>query len=337
MLLNNSTQMMLKKHGWRFDLFLHEYLYFVFYKPYTQSALLMTKILTKFFWWIKPLAIPSRFIFNRYHSKVVSRSDVKKILSLKEDLRIISDKNTMIIPFKHSNKIIFEEPSYIVIMDCPCKLNRKEPCQPINACMAVGKQLALHWLENCKTYNPKRISQEEAIEHIKILRASGHFQQVFAKKSIGGQTYCICSCCKKCCISLEAGKLSRKIDKTLAQNAPSGYAVKWDESKCVKCGTCADICSFDNLSIESGDRLYNRNKCMGCELCVEHCPNGALSMYIDPTKSVLPLDIDLARDLAGNAHPFAAELLGDCRKSIIPGDMVIPAESMSSKYNNKEL
>jgi ferredoxin len=256
--------------------------------------------------------MPSRFIFSRYHSKVVSRGDVQKILTLDHDLRIISDENTKIIQFAHSNKIIFEEPEFIVIMDCPCKLQRKDPCHPINACMAVGKQLALHWLENCKTYNPKKITQAEAIEHIKALRETGHFQQVFAKKSIGGQTYCICSCCKKCCVSLEAGKLTRKIDKNLSQNAPSGYAVRHNESKCIKCGKCADICSFDNIVIEDGERLYNKNKCMGCELCVDHCPNGALELYFDPGKNILPLDIDLAAEMSYAASKRQMPILDEC-------------------------
>jgi len=33
---------------------------------------------------------------------------------------------------------------------------------------------------------------------------------------------------------------------------------------------------------------------MGCGLCVEHCPSGALRLYIDKDKP-LPLDIDIIR------------------------------------------
>jgi ferredoxin len=33
---------------------------------------------------------------------------------------------------------------------------------------------------------------------------------------------------------------------------------------------------------------------MGCGLCAEHCPNGALSLFIDPEKP-LPLDLDLLK------------------------------------------
>jgi ferredoxin len=33
---------------------------------------------------------------------------------------------------------------------------------------------------------------------------------------------------------------------------------------------------------------------MGCELCVEACPNGALSLLADPDKP-LPLDMDFVK------------------------------------------
>jgi ferredoxin len=44
-----------------------------------------------------------------------------------------------------------------------------------------------------------------------------------------------------------------------------------------------------------GIRSYDRAACMGCELCVEHCTSGALSLYRDPEKP-LPLDMDWVRE-----------------------------------------
>jgi ferredoxin len=34
---------------------------------------------------------------------------------------------------------------------------------------------------------------------------------------------------------------------------------------------------------------------MGCGLCTEHCPTGALKLYVDSDKPV-PLDIDLVKE-----------------------------------------
>jgi ferredoxin len=48
------------------------------------------------------------------------------------------------------------------------------------------------------------------------------------------------------------------------------------------------------VTVNDGTRTYDKNACMGCELCVEHCPEQALSLFQDPDKSV-PLDMDLVR------------------------------------------
>jgi ferredoxin len=77
-------------------------------------------------------------------------------------------------------------------------------------------------------------------------------------------------------------------------SANSGYSVLHDEAKCKKCGICSSICQFGAVILNDGTWSYDKNKCMGCELCVEHCPEKVLSLFQDPNKSV-PLDIDLVR------------------------------------------
>ena len=75
----------------------------------------------------------------------------------------------------------------------------------------------------------------------------------------------------------------------------AGYRVVRDSSRCSNCGQCAAVCHFSAVRMLDGDRRYDPNPCMGCELCVEHCPNQALILEIDPEKP-LPLDLDRIRD-----------------------------------------
>ena len=78
-------------------------------------------------------------------------------------------------------------------------------------------------------------------------------------------------------------------------DAYSGYSISHDETKCKKCGTCASVCHFEAITVvPEKSWSYNNENCTGCELCVEHCPEGALSLYQDPSKP-LPLDIDLVK------------------------------------------
>lgn len=293
--MKQSTKVMLKKHGWRLDRFVHNYIYFVFYYPYVKLVYLFLPAL-KYLTWCKPLVPIGKMAFNRYHAKVLSVDNTKQILTLNRDIRVISDKNKQIIPYKYASKIIFQEPEYIAVMDCPCKKSAHAPESDINSCIAVGKGIALFWLEHCSKYNARKITQQEALELVQRFRKKNHITQAFFKVATGGSTGVICNCHPKTCVSLQATILAGKIDKRLSMTAESGYSIRLDPSTCRQCGHCADVCHVGAIRFIDGARTYDQRQCLGCELCVEQCPGKALSLYIDPDKP-LPLDLDkLARE-----------------------------------------
>lgn len=61
------------------------------------------------------------------------------------------------------------------------------------------------------------------------------------------------------------------------------------ENKCVSCGACTVVCGAHNLI--NGKHVYNRTKCVSCGKCVEHCVNGALTLYGQEIKAeeLLPI------------------------------------------------
>lgn len=293
--MKQSTRDIIKKHGWRYDRALHNYIYFRFYYPYIKT--LTTGVLAlKNFMWFKPLKPVANFIFHRYHSKVLSMGDTRKIFELNQDLRLISDENKQIIPFKYATKIIFQEPEFIAVMDCPCKKSTHAPKEDLNSCFMVGKA-AQFWLDN-KKYNARKVTQKEALEIIAKLRKKKYITQSFFKVATGGCTGVICTCHPDYCLSLIATRLTKKLgDGVVPVSAKSGYSVRHDPGKCRQCGTCATICHFGSITLVDGKRSYGSAECRGCELCVENCPNGALSLYVDREKP-LPLDIDRIREKA---------------------------------------
>ncbi|MCX7677885.1 MAG: hypothetical protein N2316_01570 [Spirochaetes bacterium] len=292
--MNESTKLLLKKHGWRIDRAIHNYVYFRWYYPYVKLVSIFLRAL-QYLTWLKPLKYAGMMVFNRYHSKVLTFRDTKKILSLKEDMRIIADINKRIVPFKYAHKIIFQDPEFIVVMDCPCKKSLRAPADTINSCIAVGSGTGTFWLDACKKYNPRKITQKEALAIVKKFRSKGYITQAFFKVATGGSTGVICNCHPATCVSLQASRIAKKIHKNLTMNAQSGYSIMHDNKKCTRCGTCDTVCHFNAIQITNNGRLYHINECMGCELCVESCSAGALSLYVDPQKPI-PLDIDLIKD-----------------------------------------
>lgn len=293
--MKQSTRTMFVKHGWRVDRFVHNYLYFRFYYPYVKAIFTALPALERLERMRAVTAPLGRMIFDRYHSKVIARDDTRKILTVEEDIVATSERNKRIVPFKYAHRILLEEADYIAVMDCPCKKSAGAPAPYLNSCIAVGRKLADFWLEHCDKYHARRISSDEALELIAELRAHDHITQAFFKVATGGSTGVICNCHPDTCVSLIATRVARKIDPTLTMNAESGYSVQRDAELCTSCGTCAATCHFDAISVAGDDWSYVPTECMGCELCVERCPARALSLYLDPAKS-LPLDLDLVRD-----------------------------------------
>jgi len=294
-----STKQMFKKHGWRVDRALHNYVYFVFYQPYVKGFYEALAFVERHFTGIKILAPAVKAIIERYHAKVLSTEDTRKILTLNRDVRVISDQNKSIVPFRYAYKIIFEAPEHVVVMDCPCKLSMNAPPDTVRSCLAVGKPLCDFWLDHCQKYHPQRITPEEAFDLVKRFRTAGHITQAFFKVATGGSTGVICNCHPDSCVSLFGTRVAKKLDPTLSQSAPAGYAIHYEPEKCTLCKECADVCHFKAITFEAGELSYDQTLCMGCDLCVDRCPEGALSLVRDPEKP-LPLDMDLIRDWVEN-------------------------------------
>jgi NAD-dependent dihydropyrimidine dehydrogenase PreA subunit len=286
-------------HGWRIDRAIHNYIYFAYYALYISVFLSAGRLLARRFLWLRALRHAFGFVFARYHAKVLTESDVRKIVTLNEDLVIGPDKSSRIIPFKYANKIILKEPDFIAVMDCPCRLDRKNGCQPVDVCIAVGRTTAEFWLDHCEKYHVRKIGHEEALKIIMDARERGCTTTAWFKVETGGRTGVICSCCSCCCGGMEGTRIARRFDENLSMIIPSGYSVQHDPEKCKACARCSAICMFDAVSFgPEGSRLYDKATCMGCGLCVEKCEQKALSLVRDPSKGD-PLDLDLVRETLG--------------------------------------
>ncbi|MEN6472824.1 MAG: 4Fe-4S binding protein [Syntrophaceae bacterium] len=292
--MKESTRIMFKKHGWRVDRAIHNYIYFAFYYPYVKIVQLFL-ILLKHLTWIKPLQYVGDMAFNRYHGKFMSLEDTEKIFTLDEDISAVSSANKRIIPRKYAFKILFQEPDYIAVMDCPCKKAYGAAPEFINSCLAVGKGVASFWLEHGEKYHAHRITQAEALDLIRRFRKQGHITQAFFKVATGGSSGVICNCHPDTCVSLKASSITRHIRPDLSQSIESGYSVKHAEQKCTLCGTCVQSCHFGAVKISDGLWSYDAKTCLGCGLCVESCPNETLSLYVDAGKA-RPLDMDDVRE-----------------------------------------
>ncbi|HYA32292.1 MAG TPA: 4Fe-4S binding protein, partial [Thermodesulfovibrionales bacterium] len=67
-------------------------------------------------------------------------------------------------------------------------------------------------------------------------------------------------------------------------NKVTGFTIRIDPDKCVKCGRCIRSCptfSLDDESVASGG---SRISCMKCGRCVDLCPKGAIHYHVKGTE-----------------------------------------------------
>jgi len=282
-------------HGWRVDRAVHNYVYFVFYEKYVRAFLAAGRLIANNFGSNKLSTHAFKSIFENYHAKVLTYSDARKILTLNSDLSISADKAKKIIPFSAANKIIFSEPDFIAVMDCPCRLSRKQHCEPVNVCMAVGRTTAEFWLEHCAQFHVRKVSQAQALELLQESVRLNRIITAWLKTETGGRTGVICSCCSCCCGGIEGMRLARRLPgaEKVTNIISSGYSVELDSNLCISCGTCMQVCAFDAQKPGvNGNPIYDVDACLGCGVCAAKCPSGARRLVPDESKG-LPLDVSI--------------------------------------------
>ncbi|MGW8321161.1 MAG: hypothetical protein ACWGSD_06380, partial [Thermodesulfobacteriota bacterium] len=164
--MKDSTRGLFNLHGWNnVGQFLHAYYYLAHLDQYVKVLLPGLRALDKFVPASKKETVRSIFAFipDRYHAKVIPLDAAKRIVTMEEDVNVPPETSKKVIPFEIANQITIRNPDSIVVMDCACRSEKKNPCKPINVCMVVGEPYATFALEHAKSLHPMRLTQQEAV------------------------------------------------------------------------------------------------------------------------------------------------------------------------------
>jgi Pyruvate/2-oxoacid:ferredoxin oxidoreductase delta subunit len=226
---------------------------------------------------------PERVTFaDTYHGKVVPTAAAARLVTIQENLRI--DDLEQVIPYKKARSIIMQDPDHIVVIQCPCRSVKENPCLPLDVCLIIGEPFASF----AAAHHPKRsrwITPAKAVEILEAERGRGHVSHAFFKDAMLGRFYAICNCCSCCCGAMQAHHNGSPM------LASSGYLAQVDEDACIACGTCVEFCQFAAVSIEIDHAVVDFDSCMGCGVCEAHCEQGAIRLVLDQRKGI-PLEIE---------------------------------------------
>jgi Pyruvate/2-oxoacid:ferredoxin oxidoreductase delta subunit len=215
---------------------------------------------------------------DRYHGKVLTNELARRVITLDHDIKRTDLER--IIPYPMARDIVLKGPPDVVLLDCPCRAIREDPCEPTDVCMIVGKG---DFVLEHQPHRSRPISQGEALEVLQAEHERGHVHTAYFKDAMGDRFYAICNCCSCCCGGLEAMR------RGVPMVASSGYVAQVDEEACAACGDCETACPFDAVTLDD-TAVVSWERCMGCGVCEGLCDNDAMHLVLDERKG-LPMDV----------------------------------------------
>jgi Pyruvate/2-oxoacid:ferredoxin oxidoreductase delta subunit/predicted transcriptional regulator len=128
----------------------------------------------------------------------------------------------------------------------------------------------------------RKLDKEEAMSMLKMCEEEGLVHVAENKRALG---HVICNCCDDCCLNWTSMRTG--LGKFVA---PSRFRASIDGEECTGCELCLDRCFFGAMSMEDGDGLaaVEAEKCMGCGVCQVVCPVDAITMEVTRPEEFVP-------------------------------------------------
>jgi NAD-dependent dihydropyrimidine dehydrogenase PreA subunit len=117
------------------------------------------------------------------------------------------------------------------------------------------------------------ITREEALD---LLRLASEEGLVHVCDNVNGYLRTICNCCPCCCAFFRA-RLQLGLDTV----SPSGYVAQVDAEDCIGCGVCQERCPVGAIRLEGETAVVDPSLCIGCGVCTPTCGAGdAVRLYL---------------------------------------------------------
>ena len=190
------------------------------------------------------------------------------------------DAQLEIHPYENVREMMNKAKSFIT-RDCICRKEQKllgNDCgKPQANCLSMSLKEGGFGID----YVGRVVDREEAE---RIMKEAADAGLVHATINITDDFYHVCNCCTCCCGMLRGTKQFNKPGVL----AKSNYYAAIDPDECASCGTCADErCPMEAISESDDAYEVNRERCIGCGVCVPTCPSEAISLVRKPEEECI--------------------------------------------------
>jgi len=163
---------------------------------------------------------------------------------------------------------LIDKAKAVGIAHCACRESENKCDAPREACMLFDETCDFLVKRGFARY----ITKEEMKEKLREFDRLGLVHQVNNSKD---KLTFVCNCCPCCCGLLRA--LTEFGNPHVVTN--SGFIPEVDAEICTGCATCADErCPLQAIEIVDEIAKIDKDRCIGCGLCVTGCPSEALKL-----------------------------------------------------------
>ncbi|RJQ68225.1 MAG: 4Fe-4S ferredoxin [Desulfobacteraceae bacterium] len=178
-----------------------------------------------------------------------------------------------VAPYAQAREII-KSKEVIAVSDCICRIQQKLIDKGCTRPVEVCLSFGSHADYYVENKLGRYINQEEALAVLDAAEKAGLVNQPANMINPGG----MCNCCGDCCGVLRTlGKLPKP-----AESVYNDFGAKVNTADCTACEICLERCQMGAVSIREDVAVVNKDRCIGCGLCVTTCPGGAIEMVLKP-------------------------------------------------------
>ncbi len=218
----------------------------------------------------------SDFASNYEISRVIPAIRGEKTINLDQSVDVGQNQ---ILLFEDVEKILDNSWS-IGVMPCPCRVYHGilgDACdRPIDVCINLNS--VAEYIDRVGI--GRKISKAEALEILEKCEKAGLVH--VANNQSDKHTF-ICNCCPDCCGFLH---LYNKYKFLKGAVRKSNFLPKVENSLCVKCKKCVEMCPADAVFIKYGNKedlsdaevIIREEICLGCGVCASNCSKKAITL-----------------------------------------------------------